>query len=603
MKRLLSAVISLSIVAANVIGINLNSSVINAIAEDLTTNDEFSGSCGENVTWRFDEQTGVLTIEGKGPMYQNNYTNYTEWTYSKYSEQIKEVVFKDDITEIGCSAFGTMNNFSSNYPNLTKVTLPSTLKLIGKNAFRFIKIQEVSFPESLDEIDQEAFYGSGLKKVNLHSGITIYGFAFADCNSLNEVNIPDNIIYKIWYGNPPGPNSMFSGCKSLEKVIINGGGETIDRFGKSIFNALPESICINCTSLKTVIINGNVDYIGNSAFYNCPALTDIYFYNTDLSTITSKNDPNKYYIPIDTSNNPKFHIVEGSTTEQTLRNAGYLTNDNTWYLTDFTALDDAIENAEKLDSSKYTEDSFKAVTDALEKAKALKENIDATQEEVDAATEAITEAKNALVEKLGILNDAIANAEKLDSSKYTEDSFKAVTDALEKAMALKENIDATQEEINAAAKALNDAINALKLNNTTYKDSIIPPAVNVITTRDINQVNNDKKQAKKQMKQAKITKLTVKSKANKKIAVSWKKVKKAKGYEVQVAAKKNFKKSKIIFKKFTTKKKLTIKNKKIKSKKTYYVRVRAYATYLDTYGNEQKVYSSWNKKLRKVKVK
>ena len=72
---------------------------------------------------------------------------------------------------------------------------------------------------------------------------------------------------------------------------------------------------------------------------------------------------------------------------------------------------------------------------------------------------------------------------------------------------------------------------------------------------------------------------------------------------MQVAAKKNFKKSKIIFKKFTTKKKLTIKNKKIKSKKTYYVRVRAYATYLDTYGNEQKVYSSWNKKLRKVKVK
>ena len=532
----------ISLAAAAAMAVTVLTGSMTVSAEDLTTNDEFSGSCGENVTWRFDEQTGVLTIEGKGPMYQNNYTNYTEWTYSKYSEQIKEVVFKDDITEIGRCAFGSMDVFDSAYPKLTKVTLPSSLKKIGRHAFRYINIEEIIFPDSLEEIEQEAFYGSGLKKVNLHSGMTIYGFAFANCNSLNEVNIPDNIIYKIWYGNPPGPNSMFSGCKSLEKVIINGGGETIDRFGKSIFNALPESICINCTSLKTVIINGNVDYIGNSAFYNCPALTDIYFYNTDLSTITSKNDPNKYYIPIDTTNNPTFHIVEGSTTEQTLRNAGYLTNDNTWYLTDFTALDDAIENAEKLDSSKYTEDSFKAVTDALEKA-----------------------------------------------------------------MALKENIDATQEEINAAAKALNDAINALKLNNTTYKNPIIPPAVNVMTTRDvtrdINQVNNDKKQAKKQMKQAKITKLTVKSKANKKIAVSWKKVKKAKGYEVQVAAKKNFKKSKIIFKKFTTKKKLTIKNKKIKSKKTYYVRVRAYATYLDTYGNEQKVYNSWNKKLRKVKVK
>ena len=44
------------------------------------------------------------------------------------------------------------------------------------------------------------------------------------------------------------------------------------------------------------------------------------------------------------------------------------------------------------------------------------------------------------------------------------------------------------------------------------------------------------------MKQAKITKLTVKSKAKKKISVSWKKVKKAVGYQVQVSAKKNFKK-------------------------------------------------------------
>ena len=63
------------------------------------------------------------------------------------------------------------------------------------------------------------------------------------------------------------------------------------------------------------------------------------------------------------------------------------------------------------------------------------------------------------------------------------------------------------------------------------------------------------------MKQAKITKLSVKSKSKKKISVSWKKVKKAVGYELQVSAKKNFKKP--IFKKFTAKTKLNIKNKKL----------------------------------------
>ena len=144
----------------------------------------------------------------------------------------------------------------------------------------------------------------------------------------------------------------------------------------------------------------------------------------------------------------------------------------------------------------------------------------------------------------------------------------------------------------------------------TKDPNYVPPTSGTVTTtattkatRSPKAVKNDKKKAKKLMKQAKITTLNVKSKAKKKINVTWKKVKKAKGYEVQVSTNKKFKKSKIIFKKDLKKVKLTIKNKKIKSKKTYYVRVRAYATYKDKNNVVQKVYSAWNKKLRKVKVK
>ena len=126
-----------------------------------------------------------------------------------------------------------------------------------------------------------------------------------------------------------------------------------------------------------------------------------------------------------------------------------------------------------------------------------------------------------------------------------------------------------------------------------------PPAKK--TTISPAAVKKAKDKATKAMKQAKITKLTAKSKAKKKITVSWKKVKNAKGYQVQVAAKKNFKKS--ILKKFTNKTKLTVKSSKIKSKKTYYVRVRAYATYKDKNGKAQKVYSKWSKKVRKIKAK
>ncbi len=139
--------------------------------------------------------------------------------------------------------------------------------------------------------------------------------------------------------------------------------------------------------------------------------------------------------------------------------------------------------------------------------------------------------------------------------------------------------------------------------STTAKITTTAKTTTTATTANAKAVQaaKDKAAAKKAMKQAKITKLTVKSKAKKKITVSWKKVKKAKGYQVQVSKKKNFKKN--IVNKLTSKKKLTIKNSKIKSKKTYYVRVRAYATYKDANNKAIKVYSAWNKKLRKVKVK
>ena len=98
------------------------------------------------------------------------------------------------------------------------------------------------------------------------------------------------------------------------------------------------------------------------------------------------------------------------------------------------------------------------------------------------------------------------------------------------------------------------------------------------------------------IKKAKVKNLKVKTKS-KKITVSWKKIKIAKGYQVQVATNKKFKKKKIVFDKFTKKRKLIIKSSKIKRKKTYYVRVRAYAK-----TNGKKVNGKWSKVVKK-KVK
>lgn len=86
--------------------------------------------------------------------------------------------------------------------------------------------------------------------------------------------------------------------------------------------------------------------------------------------------------------------------------------------------------------------------------------------------------------------------------------------------------------------------------------------------------------------------LTVKNKNGRTLSLSWKKVKGARGYQIQYADNKKYKKKKS---KQTKKTKYTIK--KLKKKKTYYIRVRAYK--LD---GGKKVYSKWSK-VKKVRVK
>ena len=84
--------------------------------------------------------------------------------------------------------------------------------------------------------------------------------------------------------------------------------------------------------------------------------------------------------------------------------------------------------------------------------------------------------------------------------------------------------------------------------------------------------------------------------AKKAVSVEWKKVRGVKGYQIQVATDKKFKKNK---KTVNIKKQKTTKTtvKKLKAKKKYYVRIRTYKIV-----NGKKVYSSWSK-VKSVKTK
>ena len=97
-----------------------------------------------------------------------------------------------------------------------------------------------------------------------------------------------------------------------------------------------------------------------------------------------------------------------------------------------------------------------------------------------------------------------------------------------------------------------------------------------------------------QVKGLKILSQSKKDKKSKtcKVTLSWKKVTGAKGYQLQYALNKKFKKKKSVQ---TKKTKYTIK--KLKKKKTYYIRVRAYKM-----NGKKKVYGKWST-VKKVKIK
>lgn len=89
-----------------------------------------------------------------------------------------------------------------------------------------------------------------------------------------------------------------------------------------------------------------------------------------------------------------------------------------------------------------------------------------------------------------------------------------------------------------------------------------------------------------------VKKLSAKNKKKRTVTLSWKKIAGVKGYQIQFAVNKKFKKK---TGKFTKKAKYTLK--KLKKKKTYYIRVRAYRQ-----NGGKKLYGKWSN-TKKIKIR
>ena len=134
-------------------------------------------------------------------------------------------------------------------------------------------------------------------------------------------------------------------------------------------------------------------------------------------------------------------------------------------LADFTALNEAIEDAEEIDTDDYTIGTVTTFEAALATAKAIDTATETNQTKVNDAKDALIAAMSNLLARANFtaLNDAIVQAGNFDSDDYTVTSYAVLTAAV----ATANNIDQTntsvdeQSIVDAATGALNDAINNL----------------------------------------------------------------------------------------------------------------------------------------------
>lgn len=213
MKRLISITLSVIIALTALLSLPFvsNASVV-------------SGSCGDNgnnVTWSYNTDTGVLTLSGSGSTANyNDDASLAPWI-NDYATQIKRVVVENGVTGIGSKAF-------MNCTAMESVDLGS-VQYIGWYAFRgCTALGGVAIPNSVLQTWSGCFENcTSIGWINIGSGLTsLCPWMFAGCNSSNFwwVHIPANITNI--------EEHAFDGCSSLGWNTIAGTGIT---FGQDCF--------------------------------------------------------------------------------------------------------------------------------------------------------------------------------------------------------------------------------------------------------------------------------------------------------------------------------------------------------------------------------
>ena len=162
---------------------------------------------------------------------------------------------------------------------ITSVTIPDSVRVIGKSTFADCGFTSITLPRNLKSIGAGAFSRcSNLTDITIPEGVeTIGNEAFRNCSKLESATIPSTVTSI--------GDSAFNYCSKLTSVTIPKNVKTI---GSSAFE--------NCEDLESAKICSRNAKIGDNAFAECPKLTIYGYDSSDTEKYATNN--NVSFVPL-----------------------------------------------------------------------------------------------------------------------------------------------------------------------------------------------------------------------------------------------------------------------------------------------------------------